>query len=184
MEPRRRILDVKVPRQAQDNWCWAAVSVGIRRAYEGSATRQCEVAERILSIPCCPAGTKKGANVQRPLAPALRPYLKRPVLQDPRSRSFEFVKEQIDRGHPIAVRLAWRDGGGAGHFVVISGYHEHDGIQDVFVCDPYLGGRGIAYPYEQFRNNYHQLGAWDLTYRTEPKDGSSVPECSHGHLCL
>jgi|SRR6185436_1483528 len=183
MPARRKILDVKVPRQAQDNWCWAAVSVGIRRAYRGSRMLQCEVASRVLSLVCCRAGTEPACNVQRRLGRALAPYFQRPVLSTPRSRSFDFVKEQIDKGHPIAVRIAWSETG-AGHFVVISGYYEDDGIRDVFVCDPFLGGRGIPHPFKQFRNNYNQSGKWDQTYITVPKDGSRVPECSHGHLCL
>ena len=176
MATQQKILDVNVPRQAQDNWCWAAVSVGIRRAYEGSATLQCQVATQVLGQhPCCPAGVETFCNVQRPLVPALRPHFDGPVLDDGNSRQFEFVKHHIDRGHPLAVRLAWGEGG-TGHFVVISGYHETGDLKDVVVCDPYIGGKGHRVPFEQFRSNYQQLGQWDLTYRTAPDDGAAVAE--------
>lgn len=181
MSARQKVLDVNVPQQAQDNWCWAAVSVGIRRAYERAATLQCDVARRVLGRVCCPAGTNGGCNVQRTLAPALLPYLEGPVLADDASRTFEFVKQQIDRGRPIAVRIAWSEAG-SGHFVVISGYLDDGDVQDVFVCDPFVGGHGIPWSFEQFHSNYHGLGRWDLTFRTTPVNGAPVPEVDNGNL--
>src|SRR3954466_8432973 len=59
--PEEIILDVTIPAQQQTNWCWAAVSVGIARAYHDNPPDQCTLATSILGqgLHCCPIGEPK-----------------------------------------------------------------------------------------------------------------------------
>jgi hypothetical protein len=160
-----KTLKVDLPEQGQDHWCWAAVSIGIAQAYGDTTfeTQQCDVASRVLApLKCCPEGFNDACDVPNPLSSALGSHLSNEFAS---SATFELVKSSIEDGHPIAVRIGWGDGG-AGHFVVISGYYEDGITQDVYVCDPYLGGGGIPYDFEEFRDNWQQQGNWTITFQT------------------
>jgi hypothetical protein len=174
------MLDVKLEKQDQDRWCWAAVSMGIANAYGDFAeTQQCVVASRVLSpLLCCPKGKNDSCNVGQTLTTPLNTHLQAEING---ALTFAFVKTNIDDGNPIAVRIGWGDGGN-GHAVVISGYYEDESNQDVYVCDPYLGGRGIGYVFEEFRDNWQQQGAWTFTYLTTGV--TTVPECNNAHPCV
>jgi len=181
MPTEQKILDVIVPKQVQDNWCWAAVAVGIATAYGDKNVFQCDTAAHVLNTVCCPAGKHDACDKPHTLAEALN--LKshfQAQLNNANSRTFPFVKENIDKGHPIAVRIDWKEGK-TGHFVVISGYRVIGNVPEIFVCDPFIGGRGIPVPIKQFTTNYQTLGSWDLTFQTIGTQ--PVPECNNAHPC-
>ena len=166
----RTILRVSVEEQYRTNWCWLAAGLGVAQSYGTARTRtQCLHAGRILSMECCPDG--EGCNDPGDVSDALEGHLNEPVIDSKGHQTMDFVREEIDRGNPIAVRIHRRDAG-AGHFVVIGGYREESGFSYVRVCDP-ESGLASDWAFEMFRDHYTQNGYWHLSYKT---DGGTVPE--------
>src|SRR5690349_15156876 len=118
------ILDFTIPEQRQTEWCWAAVSVGIAAAYEDNPPEQCALATNIIGngLQCCPDDSEPKCNVTQELPPPLGSNFLA-IISDQTQFDFNFVKAQIDKGHPIAVRLE-STLSGTGHFEVIGGYRE------------------------------------------------------------
>jgi len=164
----RRILKIEVPDQEGQEWCWAAVAVGIARAYnprrqhEGRKLEQCQVATQVLrketpSIVCC--GGNIECDRESELDPALEAvgHLRKP-LKGP--QTWEFIKSEIDHGRPIAVRI---DRDGKGHFLVITGYGEFSGARYVYYDDP-ISRRGVR-SVDSF--TIREDGIWTNTYTTK-----------------
>jgi hypothetical protein len=158
-------LRLIVPSQEGNNWCWAAVAVGVEAAYEGMAECQCAVAARVVGTECCPYGKQTGCDTTQDLPCALGPHTNGLGSRDPSWKTDQFVKEQIVAGAPIAVRIEWSDNGG-GHFVVISGYIRVNGNFDVYVCDPEDGSR-TPWRLSQFIRTYKGNGSWDISFKTK-----------------
>lgn len=168
--PKPKILRMKIPEQKQNNWCWAAVSVGIARAYLTSGKTQCGLATTLLStvlkpLKCCPPKTADCDQPIYDLEKPLEPHhdkTHRPAAH----RTFKFVKDEIDEGNPVAVRIDWGNGG-SGHAVVISGYLEdRQGPSGHFyVWDPEWGDRK-SWRFERFRDRFEDDGTWDVSYTT------------------
>lgn len=139
-------LDVTVPDQQRTNWCWAAVAVGIGRAYGGSPT-QCGVAAKVLTllnrnvtVRCCVNGSKRDCNGPQKLSTALmlpgQVHLQRNDFSvAPPQTSWAFIKNSIDAGRPIAVRIGF-PGVSSGHVIVIHGYDTSGGGRYVLIGDP------------------------------------------------
>jgi hypothetical protein len=156
------LLRVRVPRQEQKNWCWAAVASGVSEAYTGAAVRQCVIASGVTKKKCCPNGST-ACDKAKPLPAALgKNYRDR--FTDPAHRTPDFVKSHIDTGYPLGVRIHRRHSG-SGHFVVISGYLEVGGELDLYVCDPQYGTRE-PWRFDSFLRNYEQGGYWHHSYET------------------
>jgi hypothetical protein len=161
----QEILDVRIPQQTQDNWCWAAVALGIAHSYlDFTEAEQCDVARRVLSRACCPDGFRDACDVPRHLPPALGDHFAGPTRGGTRARSFPFVRECIRAGNPVAVRIKWA-GSRTGHFVVIVGYRIAGEVVDLCVCDPWTGRRRKV-RYGHLMNNYYEAGTWDQSYET------------------
>lgn len=160
-----KLLKVSVPQQEGIDWCWAAVARGLEYAYEGSAECQCEIASRVLGTECCPPGDDDCCDTPQDLPCALGRHADGGPSGIKAMKSAQFVKDQIDKGYPIAVRIEWSESG-LGHFVVISGYFELFGFFYVYVCDPEGGLRSI-WRLSRFITAYDNHGVWDLTFRTK-----------------
>jgi Papain-like cysteine protease AvrRpt2 len=157
-------LDLEVPRQEQDNWCWAATSTGIAHFYDEDSTwTQCEIANSNLGRTDCCAGAGSGpCNVYGYLDRALATvgHFDRIAAL---AADFQSVDTEIDARRPLGVRVAW-SGGGA-HFVAIGGYRELPEPY-VHVEDPWYGPSDV--PYATLANGYHGTGTWTHTYWTTP----------------
>jgi hypothetical protein len=179
IEVRRRILKVEIPMQRADNWCWAAVAVGIACAYGDTELTQCMLATRVFSTEnpprqCCPSYTNGDCDVEIQLSRALtlpgHEHLEGPVL-GPGPQSWDFIKNEIDSGRPIAVCVR----GTSGHFLAITGYREDsDGAKEVeryvYYDDP-LVSRGVRTLADfTVRSDGSQ---WFATYKT--KGSQKVP---------
>jgi hypothetical protein len=165
------ILNVTIPKQGQDNWCWAAVAIGIDAAYGENTRTQCSVASAITGIECCPGNSQPGrvgaCDEPRALPRALDKHFREELTDatHPGHKNPAFVKGEIDVGHPVAVRLA-SAGSQAGHFVVIAGYSvAAGGALNVRVWDPATGSASDE-RFEEFRINFKQFGEWERTFTT------------------
>jgi hypothetical protein len=148
----------EVQTQQRLNWCWAAVAAAVQDYLSPeSAMSQCQVAQQLHKTgdkACCD-DPKSPCNTPQKIQDALRAVgIKCKDL--PVSLTFDRIKEQIDRGHPVCVRILWSDGGG--HFVVIHGYREAPGVQQLFVSDPYFIDSLIEY--DEFLISYQNHGEW------------------------
>ncbi|HYI11958.1 MAG TPA: papain-like cysteine protease family protein [Thermoanaerobaculia bacterium] len=166
------LLDVTIPEQVRDNWCWAAIAAGLGRAFGDDARSQCEIASDLFEVSCCPQrfapeSCDQPQAMDRPLGVHLRRR-----FEDPRHRTFAFVRAQIRRGFPIVVRIDWNRQG-AGHLVVIAGYRREGDVRHLYVCDPETGELSKV-RFEVFVSYYKQMGFWDISYETRGR--RSVPK--------
>jgi hypothetical protein len=156
-------LDLSVPHQEQDNWCWAATSDGIAHYYDSSSTwTQCGIANSDLGrTDCCGSGASGPCNVYGYLDQALTTvgHLDRVAAE---MADFQAVDTEIDAKRPMGVRVAW-SGGGA-HFIAIGGYRELP-EQYVHVEDPWYGPSDVAYT--TLESGYQGTGSWTHTYWTK-----------------
>lgn len=156
-------LDLSVPHQEQNNWCWAATSNGVSHYYNHASTwTQCAIANSDLGRnDCCGGGASGPCNVYGYLDQALTTVGHFDHLAGSVA-AFQSVDQEIDGGRPMGVRVAW-SGGGA-HFVAIGGYRELPD-QYVHVEDPWYGPSDVAYT--TLQNGYQGSGSWTHTYWTK-----------------
>lgn len=164
-----KILDVSIPAQTLDTWCWAAVAVGIAAAYNGGdPEKQCSFVGKVINSNCCPARdhSKDECNKPRDLCTALPQHILQ-ELDDPKHCTPEFIKSQIDAGHPVVARIDWK-GDPLDHLVVITGYRETvNDFFEVYVQDPDTGAQSRE-RFLHFLYNYRDLGQWKRSYVTGP----------------
>jgi hypothetical protein len=157
-------LDLSVPLQEQNNWCWAATSDGIAHYYDSSSTwTQCEIANTTLGrTDCCAGGASGACNVPYYLGNALSTVAHFDHWESG-AAAFQVVDDEIDAKRPLCVRIGWS--GGGGHFIAIGGYRDIGGGQHVHVEDPWYGPSDLAYA--TLVSAYQSTGSWTDTYWTK-----------------
>ncbi len=161
-------LQIEIPQRQQDNWCWAAVAVGVAAAYGDTDPKwksQCRVAKRVKNKPCCPAGALAKCDKPHNLPPALDDHHNPAAIATQDEKDFGFVKQQTDAGLPLAVRIEFSDGRSS-HFVVISGYSVQSGIPHLWIYDPATGLED-HYQFDEFSLHFDKIGTWGQTFRTK-----------------
>jgi hypothetical protein len=164
-----------VPHQEQDNWCWAAVSVGVATYYGGVNWTQCSLAGAQLRLGCCSTPIPNACDVPYYLDRSLTGagcfdrYVNGSAL-------YSTVQTEIGARRPLCCRIQWSVGG---HFVAISDWSiDANGTEYVGVQDPDNG-----YNFQtlsEFTNSYRDAGSWSDTYFTRrtaaPGIGAGAPE--------
>jgi hypothetical protein len=147
-----RSLDLAMEKQQRDTWCWAAVSVSVRKFYgrEGPLT-QCEQAEWLLNRACC--SDPDLCDQMWIVDPAL-------FTRSPGAFPFITVKQQIDAGHLVTARITWAAGGT--HYLCVDGYNIAGPEPRVSLKDPFYGPSVI--PYDRLVSAYLDLGTWTESY--------------------
>lgn len=173
--PRNRLLidpgvqlKISVAKRDQNNWCWAAVALAVAKAYQDNGPDwkdQCTIAGRVKKTTCCPLGTVGACDEPADLDLALKGHHDPTPIAPQNNRQFSFVKDQINDGVPLAVRVAFPNAK-AGHFLVISGYSEVGGIPHLWIFDP-ATGLEAPHEFDTFKLGYQKLGTWDQTFRTK-----------------
>lgn len=155
-------LGLDMQHQELFNWCWAAVSVSVKRFYErGNPITQCQQASLQLKWPCC--DDPGPCNRTWRLKAALEGLGNLRALVSG-TLPIEAIRREIDDHHPLCCFIAWTDGGG--HFVCIDGY-------DVTALEPMLTIQDPAYgtnyaPLTIFLTEYQKTGSWTESYTTKP----------------
>lgn len=167
-------IGIEAEPQKGDFWCWAAVAVSLDRFFRiGSRRSQCGVATQVLHVAggCCQGSAARPECDQAtfledaleavdqmaggPSNPSERPST--------RASQFALIKEQIDLGLPVCIRVAWNRGAGEGHFLMITGYNEVGRRKYVHVEDS-IWGSGF-YSLSDFANSYQDdEGRWTDSY--------------------
>ncbi|HVV44131.1 MAG TPA: papain-like cysteine protease family protein [Bryobacteraceae bacterium] len=160
-------MPVKMEKQLESNWCWAAVSASLKNFFSPqSGFQQCHLASPVLlseaqieaAVRCCehPDECNMQAFLEDALAFAgnlhqkLHGYL-----------GFPGIMNEIDAGRPVGVRIEWSDG--YGHFLLIDGYRAFGSdAQQVHVSDPFYGASYILHG--DLVDNYQNDGIWTDTY--------------------
>lgn len=154
-----QISQFPMQQQQESNWCWAAVSVSVDHYFSPqSSSTQCQVAAIVTGLNCC--GGFDDCDLPEHLEDALQAVNITPVIQPP--LTFDEVRQQIDAGQPVCVRIGWPDQL-RGHFVVLCGYRElTTGEQLVSVADPFYPGSIVDF--DEFNSNYQGGGQWTDSY--------------------
>ena len=160
----------QIEKQCKTEWCWAAVAATIARYFyrEREKLSQCVIAKAVLpdSGDCC-SDNPNTCNDPYWLGDVLTTLcenLNRPFEDQPfdGAISFQKVKDEIDAGNPVCVRIQWFDEP-RGHFVIIRGYSvSQEPLNWVHVADPLYEDSIV--PYEEFSNNYLEAGQWTFTH--------------------
>jgi hypothetical protein len=156
-------LPCQVPDQVKEQWCWAAVSAGVKNLYCSKTLRPCDIASDIFNSPCC--DDPSSCNDPMFLANALD---RLGMLVQPIEGQLKIdqIAAQIDTGRPVCCFIDY--GLEVGHFIVISGYVNGSSAM-VAVLDPAPGGPHDApqfLPFSSFQMSYGK-GVWTETYRTQ-----------------
>jgi hypothetical protein len=151
--------------QVVDQWCWAAVAASLNNYIAPNPPlEQCEVVKRVLKVQgdCC--RNPENFNEQGSLTKALDVLHRQagePVLGPV---TFSQIRQNIDGGWPIPVRIVWDSHPGIAHSVVISGYTvSRSGAPLVQVDDPFFGKSIVDY--DTFVSSYRGSGRWERTYK-------------------
>ncbi len=158
-----KYLDIPVVLQAQDKWCWAAVTTAVARLFTPTLVLdQCQVAAQVLGIPdSCPPGNNPAANVPRPINLALSQFghYRGPSPLGLANYFRDEVVPEIDAGTPLVAQIDWNLGGDL-HVVVICGYEIRTTGHFVEVFDPELpdGGIQLVWPFDTFLTAYRPEG--------------------------
>lgn len=110
------LMRLNVPVQEQDNWCWAAMTVGIARKFLKWDPRQCEIAEGVLGNNCCQ--NPEPCDVTSPLPPGLK-VIGCYSSQVSAPLPLKEIKDELKHGRPVGVRYAWNSR--RAHFCLING---------------------------------------------------------------
>jgi hypothetical protein len=157
--PAAKSLTFAIQHQRQTNWCWAAVSATVSSFYRNPRWTQCRVvSDQLNQQSCCSNGSTGECNKPWYLDQALQRI---GHLNDYASGALSWadLKQDIDAGRPIGVRIGWATGGG--HFVAVAGYSDAGVIN---VQDPWYGQASVDYA--TFKTRYHGNGRWTHSYKT------------------
>lgn len=170
------LTNFAVPTQEQDQWCWAAVSLGVALFFGQNAWSQCGIASAELSpLNCCGPDASGPCNQPWRLDLALSRvghFFK--LLYMP--ATLANLRTEISAGRPMGCRIGWSSGNG--HFVALGGYStDATGANIVEVHDPYYGFVQTAY--NTFCTAYRSAGSWTHSYLilgpTPVAGGGSLP---------
>jgi len=160
-------LNFTMQDQSQTLWCWAATTVSVSAYYDPQSDwTQCTMvnAEKELTT-CCRDGSSDACNQENVLD---KPLSRADVLDHKQRGSvgYDVIREEIDAGRALALRIRWS--GGGGHFVVIEGYQSF-GDEWVAIDDPDPGYTAVDLSFSALTGGmYRQTGSWTHTYFTRP----------------
>jgi len=164
-------IEFEMEDQLRSNWCWAAVTASVERFFSGqSELRQCGVAHAELNLRCCEEPERRCNQVLKLDLPLkrigrLRGEAIKAIL------TFPEIRQEIDKGLPVGVRIGWR--GGGGHFVIISGYDLTPTQKNMLIVDDPKFKQSRV-PYERLVSRYQGVGEWTHTFHFKRKPGDDV----------
>jgi Papain-like cysteine protease AvrRpt2 len=167
-------LPVTISQQECSEWCWAAVGVAIGTFYKDGdwPSEQCKLVNQVLGISkdCCTecqckTNPSDSCNQPQNLATVLAQHCRNDV-NGITTMQFSQVRQEIDRGRPIAVSITLDDPAASGHAIIIFGYTE-DG--QVNVADPMHAGTAITMSFDDLvaGTGSELHGQWQMAFRTK-----------------
>lgn len=158
------ILDLRLQPQKLSNWCWAAIAASLSQYYGTKGWQQEAISSHILGFNCSNFQQDKSIEAHCNQYAMLDQALKLVGCYShwsPSRPSFERIKQEIDRGHPLCVRVEWY--GGGFHYLVLMGYYHE--TKEIYVDDS-LYGLSVQ-NFAEFPHNYRGIGGmWRETFWT------------------
>jgi hypothetical protein len=157
-----RILSLLPQLQTTDYWCWATVASVLSRGYN-HAMSQCQIAGSYLNKDCCTNAALcfQPADLNRVLRhfefSNENDYMGKEI-------SFEYLKYEIDRNKPVAIRIM---NNRFNHYVLLIGYSEMSATKTVSVIDPRLGTISSKH-FENLAAAIYPESEWTHTYLLHP----------------
>ncbi len=170
------VMRFELEKQKRGNWCWAAVTNSLLSFFNpDNELTQCDIVKECFSVTkgyeteadCCQHSRRAECNRTFKLVDALD-LLGLLSLRCNYPLTLDEVREQINQGVPVAVRIGWR--GGGGHFVLITAVGPPDAKGDnqtwLRVADP--KDQAASYiTYRALKNRYKGEGEWTHSYLFE-----------------
>jgi hypothetical protein len=170
------VMRFEVEKQKRGNWCWAAVTNSLLRFFNSDhELTQCDIVKECFSLAkgyetetdCCQHARRQECNRTFKLVDALD-IVGLLFSRCNYALSLDEIRDQINRGVPVGVRIGWR--GGGGHFVVITAVGPPDPKGDnhtwVRVADPKDPAAAFI-TYRALKNRYKGEGKWTHSYLFE-----------------
>lgn len=152
----------KMQRQAQSQWCWAAVAASVAAFYNnGTSQTQCDLVNGVLGLSdCCTNGSSANCDVPASLKDALR-RVGHWASSCAGAASWQDLDLEIHAGRPVAAQISLI--GGGAHFVTIVGTGTPSDTK-IIVEDP-TGGRSTT-KLNSYAKSAH--GVWRETHFSQP----------------
>jgi hypothetical protein len=127
-----KVLPFVIQQQITFNLCWAAAVSSISKFYEPNSTyTQCKLANAATQRnDCC--NNINACDAGYDFVTAVKTITFNHASDNAGLPTFNAVKNEIDNGHLVALRIAWRDG--STHIIIIHGYADNE---KVYVQDPW-----------------------------------------------
>lgn len=170
---KREIAGLEFMPQEQSNWCWAATAHIIAHKNGANPESQCQLASRFIKGQpgdfCCQPNNAASIQCNQPwyTGRALDHY---GVLDafSPGPIAPEQIVDEIKRGYPVALTVAWASGGG--HVVTIYGAADHvtpDGKKLATLTIWDTGNQGDRFVMSYKEAQTYRGGTWNGTYTTK-----------------
>ena len=170
------VMRFEIEKQRRGNWCWAAVTNSLLSFFDAANERtQCDLVkecfgrskEHKTETNCCEFSRRKECNRTFKLVDALDNM----GLSSSRCNyplSLSEIREQINQGAPVGVRIGWKSGGG--HFVVITAVGPPDPRGEshtwLRIADPKDPAASYL-TYRTLKSRYKGEGSWTHSYLFE-----------------
>ena len=150
LPPATKILEVELRPQEVDQWCWAASGQMVME-FKNRNVSQCLQANNRLSMTnCCLNPIPSDCNL--PGWPEFEKYEFDYKRTTDEALSWDMLKEQIGcKNNPVAFSWGWE--GRGGHMMVAVGYKTVNGVNFVYMHDPWetnVGQFPIPITYEEY----------------------------------
>lgn len=145
----RRQMAIPLVAQQTNDWCWAAVAKAIGDHRNGALTKtQCQLVASLKGTPCPANAWGWWYEIQNLL---INQYQVSGGNAAYGARSFAEIKSMIDSQRVGIIHWSWSTTPlvGVGHFLIIVGYSEESGNQDLLFIDPINTQLGVQkQPYQ------------------------------------
>jgi hypothetical protein len=146
-----RTLSVPVVTQEHSQWCWSASSKAVLNYYSKTPS-QCQIANWAfgLNYACGNSTFNWNSNANQPNSLYGTSGSVQAILQNwglsnsalASSLSWSAVVSDINANRPFVIRYGWTSGGG--HIMVGTGYETYNGVNYVYIMNPWPG-EGATY---------------------------------------
>jgi hypothetical protein len=163
--------------QEKDNWCWAAVAVGVYCSLNDDHTwKQCSVATAVLGnsdCDCCDCANAGTCDQKSELAAALS-QTGNLAPGDAQTTDVQQVADNVGAKIPVCLRINWHNDADQGHYVGVNGAYQDAEQQYRFsITDPVYGTSDcpatdlLSENYGKDQQGQPLFGMWVETYITQ-----------------
>jgi hypothetical protein len=168
MPPATKILDVALRPQEVDQWCWAASGQMVMEFKNGNVSQCVQANNRFGLSNCCM--NPGAADCNLPGWPEFQKYDFDFQRTRDEALSWDMLREEIGcKNNPVAFSWGWI--GGSGHMMVAVGYTTLNGVNYVYMHDPWepnIGQFRLPITYEEYvqgSDHFHWDDFYDFVHR-------------------